>query len=808
MIPILFSRTDTVFTSNGVGRLSDAISCTVEEERNGKYELSLEYPMNGAHYADLVEGAIIVARHADTIDVQPFRIYKITRPLAGVVTVYARHISYDLNKIVVLPFEEPSLTQLFLNLPTHAANTCPFTFETDKVVNTPFAVDVPSSVRSLLGGSEGSILDVYGGEYEFNGYRVILHNSRGTDNGVTIRYGKNLTELTQEGDSSGNVTAVLPYWTGADTDGEETTVYAQTPVYSGVGYLERYEDSRGEIYANGAGDVYDGVITPDIVEPLDLSEAFEDAPTVEQLNAAAAEWLEAHASVNPEENIRVSFVQLWQTNEYQDFAPLQRVGLCDTVTVEYARLGVKATTKVIRTVYNTLLERYDLMELGAARSTLADTIANAEKVADGIGAEVNKAVQSAKTAMQAAIEAATDLLAGGLGGHVVINRNADGEPNEILIMDTDSVSSAMNVIRMNMNGIGFSTTGYNGPFTTAWTIDGRFNASFIATGILSAILIEGPTSDTFWDLATGIFQNFGQSTVTAQVETAEGVYTPTQYTVQHKTRIAQGLLSLLGKVGNGAELPFMTLGLAALGMSYEFYEGIAGSGESTSYPYAGLGLFGDTVTGKSGSNLEYDGRTATYNPAAHYTPDYLEIGGAENLSTGSNQYPDRNRLRLQAGWGNYENSILFKSFYKWEETPSGVRRQFSSGINRRPCWEYAVDDNVEYPNTDNSRIICAGYLTDDRTTIRFQIPLARPFHPDVASVEIYGEFKVRRNGGYILGGASTTVDFSDYDLIVTPNASGLAVRLKRPNNATFSNNYNNYLMAVDIYGLGILCFGS
>lgn len=780
MIPILFSRTDTVFTSNGIGRLVDAVSCTVEEQRNGKYELSLEYPMNGAHYDDLTEGAIIVARHADTIDVQPFRIYKITRPLAGVVTVYARHISYDLNKIVVLPFEEPSLTQLFLNLPTHAANNCPFTFETDKVVNTPFSVDVPSSVRSLLGGSKDSILDIYGGEYEFNGYRVILHNARGTDNGVTIRYGKNLTELTQEGDNSGNVTAVLPYWTGADTDGTETTVYASSPVVSDI------------------------QTTLDICEPLDLSDEFDTKPTQAQLIAAAEAWLDEHATIAPAENIRVSFVQLWQTNEYQDYAPLQRVGLCDTVTVDYARLGVRATTKVIRTVYNTLLERYDLMELGAARSTLADTIAKAEHAADGVSEEI----EAAKTAMQSAIAAATNLLAGGLGGHVVINRNADGEPNEILIMDTASISTAMNVIRMNMNGIGFSTTGYNGPYTTAWTIDGNLNASFIATGILSAILIEGPTSDTFWDLATGIFQNFGQSTVTAQVETAEGVYTPTQYTVQHKTRIAQGLLSLLGKVGNGAELPFMALGLAALGMSYEFYEGVAGSGESTSYPYAGLDLFGDTVTGKSGSNLEYDGRTATYNPAAHYTPDYVELGGADNLSTGSNQYPDRNRLRLQAGWGNYENSILFKSFYKWEETPSGVRRQFSSGINRRPCWEYAVDDNVEYPNTDNSRIICAGYLTDDRTTIRFQIPLARPFHPDVASVEIYGEFKVRRDGGYILGGASTTVDFSDYSLIVTPNASGLAVRLKKTGGGTFATNYNNNLMAVDIYGLGILCYGN
>lgn len=774
MIPILFSSTATSWTTNGLGRLSDAISCTVEEERNGVYELDMRYPMNGAHYDEIDIGSLIVCRHCDKTDMQPFRVYMISRPLDGVVTIHARHISYDLAGIAVKPFTAASITELFRVLPSNAIGSCPFTFTTDKTVLNEYKVTVPSSIRSLLGGSEGSILDVYGtGEYEFDGYTVNLHLHRGQNNGVTIRWAKNLTDLKQDYDGSGLFNGVAPYYTD-----DATTVTL----------------TEGAVTLSG--------VTNPVIVPLDMSDKFETAPTEAELRTAATAWLNENAVTAPKNSLKVSFVQLWQTNEYKDYAPLQRVSLCDTVNIEYPQLGVSATAEVVKVVYNVLLERYDSMEIGDPRTTLASTLAATEKAVEGVTDGLDTIVESM---MGAAIKAATDLLAGGLGGHVVINRNADGQPNEILIMDTDSISTAMNVIRMNMAGIGFSTSGYNGPFETAWTIDGTFYANWITAGVLSAILIQGPDTRTFWDLATGIFQNYGQTTVTAQVETAEGTYTPTTYTIDHLTRIAQGLLKLMASRNGGAELPYMALGLAALGMNYEFYEGVGGLGESTSYPYAGLDLYGDTVTGMSGTDNQYDGQAATYNPAAHYTPDYMEIGGADNLSTGSNQYPDRNKLRMQAGWGNHENAIVFTEHYSWTETPSGVRRQFHEAVLRRPCWEYAVGDNVEYPNTDNSRIICAGYLTDDRTTLRFQIPLSRPFHPDVTEVEIYGELKVRRNGGYLLGGAGSTVDISDYAQLCTINASGLAVRLKRTNGGTFSSNYNNYLMAVDIYGLGIIC---
>lgn len=156
--------------------------------------------------------------------------------------------------------------------------------------------------------------------------------------------------------------------------------------------------------------------------------------------------------------------------------------LCDIVTVEFEKLGISAKAKVVKTVYDVLKERYTSIEIGESRTDLASTLS-----------EMQSAVNQTPTEgfMRQAINHANSLLSGGLGGHVVINRNANGEPNEILIMDTDDKDTAVNVIRMNVNGIGFSTTGYDGDYTTAWTIDGHFNADFIKAGTINAIDITG-----------------------------------------------------------------------------------------------------------------------------------------------------------------------------------------------------------------------------------------------------------------------------------------------------------------------------
>lgn len=479
MIPILYDSTETAFTSNGLGRLSDCTSCTVTEERNGVYELEAVYPITGAHYADIEEGKIILAQPFDGGLTQPFVIYKITRPLSGLVTINAEHISYRLNNIVVLPFTAGSLAQVMLDLVQYSATTNPFRFTTD--VNNAvidYVNETPRECRAILGGQQGSILDVYGPyDYEFNRFDVILHTRRGADNGVTLRYGKNITDLTGTIDATGVYNGIVPYYT--DDDGA-AHMLPEVVVMSSV--------------------------SGDKIKPVDFSAEFTQAdPTEAELRAAAQAYLTRNRGWLPNDNLTVSFVALWNTEEYKNIAPLERVHMGDTVHIVYNKLGIDTATRVIRTVYNVLLEKYDEITLGDTTFNLSTALNNA---VDQATANANEAVREASSHMADAIQHATELIQGGLGGHVYSKTNSDGEPEEILVMDTDSIQTAVNVLRINQNGIGFSTTGYNGPYTTAWTIDGHFVADFIDTGDLNASVIKsGVLSDLNgnieWNLSTG-----------------------------------------------------------------------------------------------------------------------------------------------------------------------------------------------------------------------------------------------------------------------------------------------------------------
>lgn len=454
MIPILFESTETQFTSNGLGRLPDCVECKVTEERNGIYELEFSYPIEGEKYRELEEGRIIGVTHDETGDVQPFIMYKRTATMDGLVTFNAYHISYRLSNIIVMPFTASGMVEAIADIVPNSANTNPFTFWTDKVVSSQFELKTPRSVRALLGGEEGSILDVFGkADFEWDKFAVKVYQDRGTDSGVTIRYGKNLADVTQDIDASGYYNAIVPYWKG-----EESVV--TLPEY----YVTNSEDDI-------------------IAISLDLSDSFEEEPTVEDLRAEAESRLEG--GTNIEENIKVDFVQLWQTEEYKDFAPLQRVNLCDTVSVFYEALGVKALKKkVIRTVWNVLLDRYDEIELGDAQTTLADIITEitSESLAD----------VPSTSMMATAIANATNKITGNNGGYVVLHKNANGEPYELLVMDSPDINTAVNIWRWNLGGLGFSSTGYSGDFSAvALTMDGQINADLINVGTLSANRIKG-----------------------------------------------------------------------------------------------------------------------------------------------------------------------------------------------------------------------------------------------------------------------------------------------------------------------------
>lgn len=448
MIPILYSPTTTSFTTGGIGKLIDAGSCIVTEERNGSYELEMTYPITGHLYDEIKQRSIIFAKPSPAQSEQPFRVYRITKPLNKVVTIYAAHISYDLSGIPVKNFTSQSVQAALTALTTSSVISNPFTFWSDKTNSGVMEIETPTPCRTIL----SNILDAYGGEYEFDKYTVKLHSLRGFDNGVSIKYGKNLTDLEQDENCSNVYTGVLPYWTGNDTTVSGSVVNAPGT----------YDFTR--------------------ILPVDFTSDFEEQPSTAQLDNAATKYISANNIGIPEVNLTVSFVHLNQTEEYKNLGIFERVELGDTIKVEFAAMGVSSTARCVKTVYNTLLERYDNVELGEVKKGLADTISS--QTSSIIDISKNSGVSSA---VKAAIMAASEAITGQKGGSVILHDTRGGnKPNELLFLDNDDISQAQKVWRFNLSGFGYSSNGYEGPFTTAITRDGSIVADFITTGSMDA----------------------------------------------------------------------------------------------------------------------------------------------------------------------------------------------------------------------------------------------------------------------------------------------------------------------------------
>ena len=451
MIPILYSPTTTSFTTGGIGKLIDAGSCIVTEERNGSYELEMTYPITGHLYDEIKQRSIIFAKPSPAQSEQPFRVYRITKPLNKVVTIYAAHISYDLSGIPVKNFTSQSVQAALTALTTSSVISNPFTFWSDKTNSGVMEIETPTPCRTIL----SNILDAYGGEYEFDKYTVKLHSLRGFDNGVSIKYGKNLTDLEQDENCSNVYTGVLPYWTGNDTTVSGSVVNAPGT----------YDFTR--------------------ILPVDFTSDFEEQPSTAQLDNAATNYISANNIGIPEVNLTVSFVNLNQTEEYKNLGIFERVELGDTIKVEFAAMGVSSTARCVKTVYNTLLERYDNVELGEVKKGLADIISS--QTSSIIDISKNSGVSSA---VKAAIIAATEAITGQQGGSVILHDTRGGnKPNELLFLDNDDISQAQKVWRFNLSGFGYSSNGYEGPYTTAITRDGSIVADFITTGSMDAARI-------------------------------------------------------------------------------------------------------------------------------------------------------------------------------------------------------------------------------------------------------------------------------------------------------------------------------
>lgn len=516
--PILFDAGETTFAGNGLGVLADAVSCIVTEERNGAFELELEYPVNGIHYVELALRRIILAEPNAAAVAQPFRIYKIARPMGGVVEVSASHISYDLSGVPVSPFTATTAAEAFSGFSANALIENPFTFTSELATQGNFSVSVPASIRSLLGGTEGSIIDVYGGEYEFNRFNVTLRAARGQNRGVSIRYGKNLTSLEQDENCESVYTGVLGYWAGSD--GGPLVV--------------------GEIaYAPGTYAVQR-------IQVVDFTQNYETQPTSAQLTASAASYVSRNKVGVPSVSLSVSFVQIGQSAEYAEIAPLEQVNLCDTVNVEFPALGVSATAKCVKTVYNVLTGRLDSVDIGEARGNIASTIA-----------EQQQAIKDTPQQVLSEVGRITAMITGNTGGYVVLHI-PEGEtyPRELLMMDTPSIATAQHVWRWNLAGLGYSANGYNGPYTTAITQDGSIVADFITAGKLNASIIKAgvlQSSDGSFkmNLVTGEITLTNASGTTVLAFDANG-----NLTINGKLTAASGTFNQLASTGSNPSIKF------------------------------------------------------------------------------------------------------------------------------------------------------------------------------------------------------------------------------------------------------------
>lgn len=455
MKPILFPSTATEFKTQGLGVLTDAISCTVTEERNGAFELTMQYPDTGVHFDEITDRCIIYAIPSPYRAPQPFRIYRITRPMDGIIMVYAQHITYDLSGVPLNPFTAINAPDALSKISLNAAVDSPFTFWTDKSTVASFAVSTPSSTRSVLGGSSGSILDVYGGEYEWDGFTVRLYGHRGYDNGVVISYGKNLTDIEQDRNISNVATGIYPYWTNA----EGALVTCDPKIVNAPG---TYDFTR--------------------VVPVDFSNDFETQPTSAQLRARAEKYVEDNKIGIPKTSITASFVQLEQFPEYENLALLEKCDLCDTVTIRYPQLGVEAKAEIVKIETDVLLERYNSVEIGDVRTNIADTI---------VGQQQEIKQKPSETYLREAVLALTETIIGASGGAVrLLDTNNDGMPDTLYIADDPDPTKARKVWRFNHEGWGASDNGYNGPFSYGATLKNGMVADFITAGTLNADLVN------------------------------------------------------------------------------------------------------------------------------------------------------------------------------------------------------------------------------------------------------------------------------------------------------------------------------
>lgn len=478
MKPILYEAGEEQFKTQGIGRLSDVLVGSVKRRINGFYELRMTYPITGAFASDLKPLRMLYASHDDTGECEPFEIYSVSKPSSGKIEVLAWHNYYRLGKIVARPFYGESIQTALMAFKNAAMTDCPFTFESDVTTAGRLEFDRPVAMQSIMGGIEGSFLDVYGGEWDFNNFACYLRSRIGSDKDVTIRYGKNLLMGQNKRDTTNLWSGIVPFW---------------------------YKDGEGLVY-------YDGIIKSpiasslphDMVVAVDASQAFESKPTAEQLLAWGQNYVNNNAKKAIPQSITVSFVNLAQTEEYEEYKRLERLSLGDGVKAFYEDLDIEGNARIVETDWDFVNDKYNKMVLGEVRANFAKNVSSTLKETTS---NILRQVPS-KAWFESELDQATKRITGATGGRKVDLFDSQGRPNGTVFIDTDTIETATKGMLINYEGIGFSTDIPNWNFNSAWTIDGtldmqNINVIHMRANIIKAGILADVAGKNFWNMETG-----------------------------------------------------------------------------------------------------------------------------------------------------------------------------------------------------------------------------------------------------------------------------------------------------------------
>ena len=582
MTPILLSNPETK-----LGFLVDAIKCEVTEERNGSFELALEYPVAGQYFNDISAGRYVKAKPNDTSEPQFFKIYSVSKPINGTITVNAEHISYALSHYPVKKLDAQKTTALVaIQRVLSAANSNldnPHKFSvvsSDIDTLTNFGAEL-CSARAALGGIEGSILDCYGGEYEFDNYKIKLHKNRGKDNKVAIRYGKNMTDMKLLVSTENSYTGIFPY------------------VYDDDKLITLTE---GTIHVTNSSGIEERILL------MDFSSYFEsgEEKNATNLKTHVDKYLEDNDINAVEGSMTVSMIDLSKTAN-AEFAALETVSLCDTVKVVNTLMDVTLSMKVIKTVYDSISERYKSLELGTPSGSFADVIKQTNRTA-------NKALEKATEAskleqeFQNELDEMTKAITGASGGHVVLNPSKN--PQELLILiDSDKIETATKLYRFNSAGLAYSSNGYNGPYSAGFLgADGKLIINNVTARSISADLIRAGT----------IMSVDGKMTINLD----SGEITNKSKDEKLNTKLAAGYLQLF----KGNEIP------ATIGVTEDSDIAIGAMKKESSGKFRSVNLYlinGCLYTNYAGYNqyaaIEHR-RTTNYGGAEVEYPAFMKLG--------------------------------------------------------------------------------------------------------------------------------------------------------------------------------------